>query len=580
MHNPGSKMDVIDGADERQEIRPHHRRRSSVATNLVDSMRGLGRRATTSRLNTLMTDLHSPTKISTRIPLPSSPIDIPEPAPMIKLDFDLGPTALLPSDFGHTPKLDGETKPDNDDANDYFSDTGFIPHDREVTAGLRSNLVSRPVTPGELLCLSTEAFDSAFTGPLTPLPGTNLQLDLDDDHTHDPTEVFERSVESSPANATIGTAKLRTMSSLDALTEAGTPAGESRAAARRSSEAPSMKFEFVYAKLATTADDGNQKHKTSELCGSETDMATVFKPDTKERNLNKSLPKLDIPATANLSDTATANASPEHSCVLDPGEYEHFKTEFIFGDLRPATAPPEYDDGHASETSSKSSMTWPGSLYPQMFQRLSNSNNSSPARASAGTTHAADVGDVFWRSSPKHGSSPTADHPGDGGHDEESPESIDSENFPSSTPRTSRLASTESSEVLAVAQNQDLAKLLHIKGGASPFSDHGQMRESARPSPLRPRPKHQTATPRLVSIERRRNFTKSSSATDDELSQAKTITLLLQHTMDGAAETLASPPASKFSDESSTSSLEATASTTGTLPGVSTLEVVKPRNVT
>jgi hypothetical protein len=116
-------------------------------------------------------------------------------------------------------------------------------------------------------------------------------------------------------------------------------------------------------------------------------------PSASSRDLSNELERR-VPIDDNLN----GRSSEDGERVLDTGEYEHFRTEYIFGDLRDEESP-LYDSGRnltphiSNDLIHRSSTT---SLSTQMFQRISRSNSSSPRSIRAGTTHRADVGDLFW----------------------------------------------------------------------------------------------------------------------------------------------------------------------------------------
>ncbi|KAK3686507.1 hypothetical protein LTR37_019754 [Vermiconidia calcicola] len=201
-----------------------YNRRASVASSVVGSIKGLGRRAGVTRPPSQAKE-ESPKKLAETVPLPSSPIDIPAAAPALELDFGPAGLTMLPTFAGSPEQKKKRTE-----------STLKLTDPRNITSGRPKSKIApiaiglptyepvewnvRPVTPANLLNLKSEAIrTSTPTAPATPMPGTNFTLEVDGASSDDSerSRVFERSV--TPPNEKERKA-LRAMRSLDAMAEA------------------------------------------------------------------------------------------------------------------------------------------------------------------------------------------------------------------------------------------------------------------------------------------------------------------------------------------------------------------------
>ncbi|KAF2167677.1 hypothetical protein M409DRAFT_21831 [Zasmidium cellare ATCC 36951] len=82
--------------------------------------------------------------------------------------------------------------------------------------------------------------------------------------------------------------------------------------------------------------------------------------------------------------------------TVDSGEYGEFKTQQLFGDLS-APELPEYVDADGSGRASLETSPQRRRSVAQLYHRISNSKTPSPPRCRPGTTHQADVSDIFWK---------------------------------------------------------------------------------------------------------------------------------------------------------------------------------------
>lgn len=222
-----------------------HRRRSSVASSLVGSIRGLARRPTKSRARTSL-EAARPGEPAEDVPLPSSPINIPSAAPVLGLDLGQPGMNFMPAELASPTehsRTDDALKlqdPANfaiDGVSGQKSSLPLVPDEVKMQY-THPAIRQRPVTPAEMLLqLPNESVrPSPPPTPTTPLPGTNLSMEMDGGSdaasSGKKSQVFERSV--TPTTEQDRKA-LRTMCSMDAIAEACSaspknPAREIRAA--------------------------------------------------------------------------------------------------------------------------------------------------------------------------------------------------------------------------------------------------------------------------------------------------------------------------------------------------------------
>lgn len=199
-----------------------HKRHDSIAKSIVGSIRGLGRKGASSSPIPATLDIDTPGISQARkIPLPSSPVNIPAPAPALELD--LGPTGFSVSPPSFFPIESNESqhvarsehplpKPYNDTSFGLILEDAGLRNRRNVTF-----MAGKPVRPRDILKLDFDELSSNPPPALpSPMPGTTLPLELDG-AASDLSNLFERSV-------TPPTARdrkwLRSMRSLDAMAEA------------------------------------------------------------------------------------------------------------------------------------------------------------------------------------------------------------------------------------------------------------------------------------------------------------------------------------------------------------------------
>jgi hypothetical protein len=408
----------------------------------------------------------------------------------------------------------------------------------------RSGRIVRPVTPGELLSLPSEAFD--FVNPTfeSPMPGTTLGLELEDEES-DGGNVFERAVESSPATEGKTARALRTMSSLDALTNACT---EDEAL-----NSPGfLTAEHIVLHSQLDLSDIDSQPMYSETGREEPSMLDPFvsgdrqfagvssfiRRDSALASDNSKIAKngsvsLLAPKHAQTNDIQASGFSPRgvtdapsegNQCVLDAGEYGHFKTDFIFGDLRRAKSP-IYDGGQSASPPATIHLTHQrstASLCPQMYQRISSSNSSSPRSTRAGTTHGADIGDLFWTSSvldrqAELASRAELDAQGPSrrlGREIQADDQIRAAAFPKGQSDTSDFRSAKTDE----NKNNHKDAQAGIPDEWSPLSDRNRF---ARPLPLRLKNRVVSNTSRFEAGSRRSSTADSAADEGDVFSDAQ-----------------------------------------------------------
>lgn len=201
-----------------------HSRRTSLADSLVGSIRGLGRKVSQkgSAVPTEPKLVLAP-EPAVDVPLPSSPIDIPTIPPALSLD--LGPAGFMSPSFSISPEKSRQdellmlTDPSNTTTGAPVVNRLHLP--QELEANVYSDCrPPYPATPGSLLRTSIDNLRfSPLSGASTPMPGTNLSLELDGCNNAEVLPLFERNVESprhSPEKA-----GLRRMQSLNALADSG-----------------------------------------------------------------------------------------------------------------------------------------------------------------------------------------------------------------------------------------------------------------------------------------------------------------------------------------------------------------------
>lgn len=211
-----------------------HGRRTSVASSIVGSIRSIGRSARPKKVgapsNVVGSEKRSPTKIAATVPLPSSPIPIPAPAPALALD--LGPAGFMPPAFVDYPdadqKQDLRRLTDSDNTHSDRPSTGGLHIPAELVAKHESP-IPRFLSPRSFLSIPLPDAGPAFcSGPPTPMPGTNLSLELDGTGAID-LPVFERSVENDGDSSQ--RSGVRHMRSLDALAKEAANRGDAGCAA-------------------------------------------------------------------------------------------------------------------------------------------------------------------------------------------------------------------------------------------------------------------------------------------------------------------------------------------------------------
>ena len=200
---------------------PIHNRRSSIAQSLRGSLRGLVRISSQKKKNDARSDqIVQPAQSDAPVQMlmPSSPIDVPAAAPLLPLDFGIAGFVMSPT-FGVLP--DAEMTTTLLRLTDPANITTGVPivYGAHTPAELHAAVFqASPFTPKTLLTIPSASYgDGTPPCPGTPMPGTNMPLDLDGANS-ERSQLFERGVECTDSRRDRKT--LRTMSSLSAMAEA------------------------------------------------------------------------------------------------------------------------------------------------------------------------------------------------------------------------------------------------------------------------------------------------------------------------------------------------------------------------
>ncbi|KAI6839705.1 A subunit of putative glutamyl-tRNA amidotransferase [Hortaea werneckii] len=339
-------------------------RRSSIA----DSFRSLGRKVSTKRPSLDATAEQEPEEDPGALaPVPSSPIAIPAAPPTLTLDLDI-------AGFD-TPILAG------DDGREGLRDLTTL---REITSGRPPKDLTHPMaaqvfvdpradTPASLT--NDTMLDPRFDHPnSTPMPGTNMPIELDGVNENEASPVFERSVESPEKTP-------RTVRSIDALAQAykdSSPGKESLPQTRKTTASTLSKCPSDMKTLCRQPSNPSEGDGTtsSESCS----FLLPLQPRQQPRGIT-SFPEDDrnatIAASAQNSEPGVASAVVrDRLTVANDAEsittdYDEFKTQLLLEDTMPTRpASPEYcSDGSQQSLS----------LMPQLYQCIRD-DNPSPTR--------------------------------------------------------------------------------------------------------------------------------------------------------------------------------------------------------
>ncbi|KAI6840714.1 hypothetical protein KC340_g2948 [Hortaea werneckii] len=339
-------------------------RRSSIA----DSFRSLGRRVSTKRPNLDVTAEQGPEEdLEALAPVPSSPIAIPAAPPTLTLD--LGVAGF------EAPMIAG------DNGGEELRDLTAL---REITSGRPPNNLPHPMaaqvlpdqradTPASLmndvvLDLQSDRLNS------TPMPGTNMPIELDGVNEGEASPVFERSVESPEKTP-------RTIRSIDALAEAYRNASPSRQPVpqtRKTTASTLSKFPSDMKPLCRQPSNHSEgdASTSSESCS----FVLPLQPRQKQRAVTPSAEDDENTTVAaraqNLEHDAASAVVQTNLTVANDAEsittdYEEFKTQLLLEDTMPTrpASPEYYSDGSPQSLS----------LVPQIYQCIRD-DNPSPTR--------------------------------------------------------------------------------------------------------------------------------------------------------------------------------------------------------
>ncbi|KAI7281711.1 hypothetical protein KC345_g3944 [Hortaea werneckii] len=387
MHLPSStrkhKRNSLDVAvplppDDRGSPKPHARfsndsrrfgtvpddRRSSIA----DSFRSLGRKVSTIRPSLDATAEQEPEEdLEPLAPVPSSPIAIPSAPPTLTLDLGIA---------GFDTPMLGE-----DDGREGLQDLTAL---SEITSGRPPNDLTLPMaahvladpradTPASLM---NDAMLDPRSDHLssTPMPGTNMPIELDGVAESEASPVFERSVESPEKTP-------RTIRSIDALAEAYKNASPSKqpvpqtrkTTASTLSKCPSDMKPLCRQPSNRSDGDATASSESSSFvlplrAKQQPNGVTTFAEDDENNAIAACAQNLEQDAAPAVVQTNLTVANDAESITTD---YEEFKTQLLLEDTmptRPAT-PEYYSEGSPQALS----------LMPQLYQRIRD-DNSSPTR--------------------------------------------------------------------------------------------------------------------------------------------------------------------------------------------------------
>ncbi|RMZ32823.1 hypothetical protein D0859_03046 [Hortaea werneckii] len=328
-------------------------RRSSIA----DSFRSLGRKVSIIRPSLDATAEEEPEEdLEALAPVPSSPIAIPAAPPTLTLDLGI-------AGFD-TPMLA------RDDGREELRDLTAL---REITSGRPPNNLTHPMaaqvladpradTPASLM---NDAMRDPRSDHLssTPMPGTNMPIELDGVAESEASPVFERSVESPEKTP-------RTIRSIDALAEAyknASPSKQPVSQTRKTTASTLSKCPSDMKLLCRQPSNRSEGDATtsSESCSFVLPLRAKQQPkgvttsaeDDENNALAACAQNLEQDAASAVVQTNLTVANDAESITTD---YEEFKTQLLLEDTMPTRpATPEY----YSDSSPQSL-----SLMPQLYQ--------------------------------------------------------------------------------------------------------------------------------------------------------------------------------------------------------------------
>ncbi|RMX72907.1 hypothetical protein D0869_14141, partial [Hortaea werneckii] len=339
-------------------------RRSSIA----DSFRSLGRKVSTKRPILDVTAEQEPEEdLEALAPVPSSPIAIPAAPPTLTLDLGVA--------VFEAPMIAG------DDGREKLRDLTEL---RQITSGRPPNNLThtmvaqvladpRADTPASLM-------NDAVLGPQsdrlssTPMPGTNMPIELDGVKEGEASPVFERSVESPEKTP-------RTIRSIDALAEAYKNASPSRQPVpqtRKTTASTLSKCPSDMKPLCRQPSNQSEGDAStpSESCSFVLPLQPKQQPravtpsaeDDKNNTIAACAQSLEHDAASAVVQTNLTVANDADSITTD---YEEFKTQLLLEDTMPTrpASPEYYSDGSPQSLS----------LMPQIYQCIRD-DNPSPTR--------------------------------------------------------------------------------------------------------------------------------------------------------------------------------------------------------
>ncbi|KAI7197191.1 A subunit of putative glutamyl-tRNA amidotransferase [Hortaea werneckii] len=339
-------------------------RRSSIA----DSFCSFGRKVSTKRPSLDVTAEQEPEEDPGALaPVPSSPIAILAAPPTLTLDLGIEgfDTPMLAGDGGTEGLRDFTALRD--------ITSGRPPNDPTYSMAAQVLDDPRADTPASLT--NDAVLDPRSDHPnSTPMPGTNMPIELDGVNEGEASPVFERSVESPEK-------KPRTVRSIDALAQAykdSSPGKESLPQTRKTTASTLSKCPSDMKTLCRQPSDLSEGDGTTsaESCSfllplqprQQPRGITSFPEDDRNATIAASAQNSEPGVASGIVQTGLTVANDAESITTD---YDEFKTQLLLEDTMPTrpASPEYYSDGSPQSLS----------LMPQLY-RCIRDDNLSPTR--------------------------------------------------------------------------------------------------------------------------------------------------------------------------------------------------------
>ncbi|TKA51401.1 hypothetical protein B0A55_13442 [Friedmanniomyces simplex] len=299
-----------------------HTRRTSIADSIVGSVRGFGLKVSLKKAampgEVQLPQRRSPERsAAAAVPLPSSPINIPNAPPALSLN--LGPAGFISPAFGGSPGAGRE------------EELMYLTAVRNITSG-KPESRGRPL-PAELEARDSEACSSSRQKPTqsnmfhlklhdldfdpvvcptrrdglsTPMPGTNVALELDGGCESPP--FFERNVElaeHSPARSDLG---LRQVRSIDAMAQSRAHVGPTISS---NDSTDALANAAVIAHAADEAESRAVMANVATSDAAEATLAVIEKLDTTAKTTAMAIDDELLKTEMSYTHTSPADHSPK-----------------------------------------------------------------------------------------------------------------------------------------------------------------------------------------------------------------------------------------------------------------------------